>query len=59
MSRSVDRIRCKRWLREIYRLGSHQFSDRYDYVLVCKNSALDLGYFDVQKAVYETVLKIQ
>lgn len=56
---AVVRNKIKRRLREIYRLNFDVVSDRYDYILIVKNEAVNLSYKDLEKSFIHIFKKVK
>lgn len=56
---SVVRNRCKRIMREVFRLNQHQIDFTLDYVAVAKTGHLFSSYFEVDVAFQQLFRRIQ
>jgi ribonuclease P protein component len=49
--KAVVRNRLRRQIREAYRLNEEQFVKGYDFILIGKQSLLDIGYTEIEKSL--------
>jgi ribonuclease P protein component len=53
LGNAVYRNKCKRRLREFYRLNQHQIINKFDLVFVAKNSIVNTNFWVINEAFIE------